>query len=108
MTLCLSAANPSLRTSHPRSYALVLLRLMFRTTLTLATPLCYGTTLALLTHLVLLFWVFRTTLTLATPLCYGTILALLLSLFRTRLLIKRTPGMLRVATPLCYGTTLAP
>ncbi len=64
MTLCLSAATPSLRTSHPRSSALVLLRLMFRTTLTLATPLCYGTTLALL------FRVFRTTLTLATPLCY--------------------------------------
>ena len=50
----------------------------FRTTaLTLATPLCYGTTLALLTRLALLFWVFRTTLTLATPLCYGTTLALL-------------------------------
>ena len=58
--------------------------------------------------MVLLRLMFRTTLTLATPLCYGTTLALLVSSFLTRMLIKRSPGMLRVATPLCYGTTLAP
>ena len=41
-----------------RTLALPWLLRMFRTTLTLATPLCYGTTLALLSPLAaLLFWV---------------------------------------------------
>ena len=44
--------------------------------------------MALLTHLALLFWVFRTTLTLATPLCYRTTLALLVSMVLTRMLIN--------------------
>ena len=40
--------------------------------MTVATPLCHGTTLALLTQLALLFWMFTTRLTVASALCHGT------------------------------------